>query len=1151
VTGDADAKLGPLLDTESGSLSIPPLPASLDAESSVFRDFNAEFSGAGEVDLIAEIQAEELDGSPIAAEIKQRFEVLAKPLSVTITPDPSPLVYNQNTTQNEVSFLVNIKNNTDRTIRKVAIAGGQDGLTITSRDPENPGVPLTPVSFTPPANATIPPGEPPEVTLEANESADFIFVYEAIDGPAKLDIEALVTADDNGETITTLGTEELAIVDNILVRWGFNIDRTEALSGQVVRLDGFLRNETGTSANPEDSVEEKTILVTLFSQTEGNLGGAFPFVLGENPGAFVNFVLGPGESKELRSLPKSVQADVATDGTVKFGVRIWVLEEDGSTTNADDQAKLWESGEVDGGFLGEEFTIRFLPNPLPPQEAFLDCGYAAWFCGGVSGAENLYDGIVGIGGFLGTTLLDFGNYELKLLAWTADMLGKGARAVLGDDEAFREIRDEIALDIRALWDAGVITAEQAGGVIGGTPDLAAAIGESMIQTLDRTVEAVSTGDLEAIQYHLAQFAIENIDLTFEALVATKTLAKLATRIPKTNSTVGRSLARQEARQAEELGERIARARREGRPVETAFAAGDEISLALLRDVYGVTPDQVKYLQDIAADKNVVITFRSRNPASIALLESSQAWPKPMGLKYKTVNRIDIDYLGYRPDAFAKVEVVEPPLGFRDFAVDGKNKIVDEGAFQSQLDEYMDGILRDRPDDLDLADPVLFAEVRGRLEARVREWYKLGPGLDEAVEKGLPTNFGLNAQFPGGRLPNGRAFDLGANEVRKVEKNLVSGPDSTRRYFEIKMSDPSGSDFRQVTGDVDFIAILNPDGTFPLDNQKRLEIYEALRPLLDMQHGESFSFFKQNAREEYLRCCTEGGEAMVAIGPGGTPRAAFFADNLSVVEGGRNSDLRLSIPDGDFILLRGKEYHIKTRLGILGRLVPRTFEEAIEGFISRFRSRLIFWLPRLVHQQLSGSGEGDAEFSRDSETPIVQLNDDTTLQAGRSVTPFEFRVWTPGNGWQLMSRAEALRMGDPARADMAPMAVLPEGASAGDRRVAISSLESLGATGAFFQPGDLVVLNPGYPSQDYALVEALGSLIFTQPLCGDHNPGEMIALVTSEVPVEDLAASSICGCGTLTADDDMNGIPDCTEALNLQASDRIFSDKFRSRAVDLQ
>jgi hypothetical protein len=130
---------------------------------------------------------------------------------------------------------------------------------------------------------------------------------------------------------------------------------------------------------------------------------------------------------------------------------------------------------------------------------------------------------------------------------------------------------------------------------------------------------------------------------------------------------------------------------------------------------------------------VILAFRSRIRGLSRCSTSTSRWPKPQALKFKTVNEIDIEYLGYRRKAEATLEIVEPPAG-----IAGK-----EGAeMKAAIDAYMDVLTAKNP--LLKQNKVLAAEVKDRLTTRAKEWNKYVPQmklnqLDQKVEVGV--NFG--------------------------------------------------------------------------------------------------------------------------------------------------------------------------------------------------------------------------------------------------------------------------------------------------------------------------------------------------------------------------------------------------------------------------
>ena len=181
-------------------------------------------------------------------------------------------------------------------------------------------------------------------------------------------------------------------------------------------------------------------------------------------------------------------------------------------------------------------------------------------------------------------------------------------------------------------------------------------------------------------------------------------------------------------------------------------------------------------------------------------------------------------------------------------------------------------------------------MQERVELRASEWalyrdkFFDGPSL----KPGSWQTDGIDVAFDATKQGVSPAATTVAKDVRKTRlrpspKDVKGG----RRAFEVQLEGPrkgqGAREYRAVTGDTDFLAILNADGTPIMDIQRRLEVYELLQSAVGMQHGESLTFaVTAEKRAEFLRCCVEGAEAMVAIGPDGVPTAARFVEAHSIL-----------------------------------------------------------------------------------------------------------------------------------------------------------------------------------------------------------------------------------------------------------------------------
>lgn len=613
----------------------------------------------------------------------------------------------------------------------------------------------------------------------------------------------------------------------------------------------------------------------------------------------------------------------------------------------------------------------------------------------------------------------------------------------------------------------------------------------------------------------AQIVGENPDLLLEPVAAAVGLYKLGRLSLQTQSRVRAAASRTARETQESVASAVARADGVVTKVEDVIPTGADLTddLPLLERGWGIDGGDLDKVKDIADGEGVMLAFRSRNEKAIGHLQSGRAIEKPEDLKIKGTTRIDVDYLGYRPSADGVVELVEPPSRLArlieelDATRDLGNMSADEldALLGPELDLYMD-VLRSRHSEL--ADPALAAKVRSRLQTRVEEWPKYDRLFTEWSDgPGINVSFSYREQ--GINLPRGE----GVADVRAVTKTEITDgrPDPTRRYFEIKMADSTGA-LKEVTGDIDFLAILDSDGTLIANAAKRIRIYKKLQRALKLQHGESFAFEPDNlARAEWLSCCVEGGAAMVVVSPDRSIVAGRFPDNRSILPD-RNTGRRLANPDGDFILIRGARYDMRTQTGFFRSFAERSLSAGLESFLLR----RLYYLPVafvLFITGLDGSQMPD-DFTREDGSPIIQPDGNGGL------------VRWNGSDWVPISLAEALLLGRPDVLDMTPQSSTSGRTSAGDTVVPVLEPDQLGMdpNSPFFEPGDTVVINPGGANEETATVEALGSLVLDEPLEFDHGVGEPIV-------IDELAEA---------ADSDADGVLDpvdnCPEDPNADQAD---------------
>ncbi len=1076
------------------------------------------------------------DSGEVTEEHTDTESVSISPFEIEISTTPHQLVLNQSEdaektsdcvelenspdVKNCLELTIKIKNISDQQVRGVTLEGATDALSmITSRDPENIGVPLTQLRFTPPAGT---PTEPAPVDLDPTgpgSEVTFKWNLNAFEAPSNLEVEALVLGSIDGVQVRGFKEENLDILDRVILKWGLKLDantRTEFLSGSAVRVEAFVENVTTEDVEGNEGVG-KDLIVLVFPKHTGNLGGGFmdKATIGESADEYKFFHVpfeGEGQRLDLVGTFHSLPTVGRTTGHVEYGVRVWIIEDDGSLTEADSQAKLDEKN----GFVSN-YEVRFNANDPTPDTWRQDCiddGHFVWVCGFTDGFVNDFapamHGLWEYGFEVGNRM----NAHRILLMKTA------FEALLGDPEAFELFLSTIYETYRKRVELGVMG-------IKGAPMAFEQFSIAGVGAISEFLFAVEQGDMEEVQFKLGFFFGANPDMLLEPFIAGKSFLKMWKQLRKTAGEVGeftayRAMRQKAMRQQADIPDRLAAGRADPNVTNlaTVLKAGDGLSDDVLREVYGVSARLRKILQFIAEDLDVILSFRSRDPRASALLEAipPKAYPKPQALKFKCTNDIDVKYLGYPESAIPKVFIVEPPPGFK-----GKTG----AALEAQLDLYMDRLQSIHPELQ--TNGVLRREVRKRVETRTKEWNKYVPELnlhpDLTSAKQVDTSFGHDAQHV---IPDG-VEEVGVQSTRSVIQSPAGSiqdkvsPDSTRKMWEIKMSGPNGP--LPVAGDIDFLGIFDKDGFMIKDPEKRKAVYEALVQFADMQHGESFTFRLQETRVEYLRCCTEGGEAMVTIGPGRgqTPTAGFFVDNLSIMRGGPNQThlkprlveveglgiverapngdakrivLRRENPDGEFVLINGSAPLSNIKRRIIFDHVPVLWDQLIDEFLQRLPFYFPAMLGREILFEVTGQGGGggleDQTVTFTQDGPIVQAGRVEDGVVVRDST--QLRVWTEADSWQNATKEEVIALGNPDRADMAPMTSCPNGADAGEHQIHITTQEELGTEGVYFAVGDRVVLNPGYDNEEYLVIHeipTLDELLFTTDFQFDHQPGEMI------------------------------------------------------------
>ncbi|HQU91844.1 MAG TPA: carboxypeptidase-like regulatory domain-containing protein [Pyrinomonadaceae bacterium] len=1071
----------------------------------------------------------------IAGEATALKKVSAPPFEVDIQITPKQTVMNQTpsskksercreietnstTIKNCIEIVTTVRNDSDRPITNITIPNAENPLTLINEvDPRNPGEPLTEIEHQFP---------PTPVNLQPGQEATWVWRMNAFDAPAVLEFEPTVFGVQSGLEVGGHGNKKFQVLQNVLLKWGMRPTdgRTSQPSGQPIRADGYIENVSAA-----DGGEEKLLRVLVYQMPEKNAGGGFVYKAsadgGESPTAYEIFDLpATGDNKRLdvKSLFRTARMEHTTTGLIRFGVRLWIVDEEGKLTSATEQAQLDDEGYTD------EFSMLLTPSAMIYDQYVENClakGFKPILCSfNQSFAGEFADGMFGLFQFGLSGLESGGEAVARTTVYKIWAQREMMKAVLGDTAARQRLNQELYVQYLTFHQLGVLS----GQVAGQAPMAFEAFSIQMGDGIGNYLRAIDEGDMTSLQEQTGKFFGANPDLLFEPLMVAASFAKMSKAMRITEAGMADNLytaaARQQAiKQEASIEARLAAAGNRSEDLASALAAGDKLTPSILRRVFGISDTQVKRLHDFCKDNQVILAFRSRSRLAQTLLDTNIAWPKPMAFKHKTINEIDIRFLGYRRRAEARIEIIEPPAMLKN---------VPEEQLNTVLDQYMTTLKNQNPE---LAqNKVLFEETRGRMKTRVKEWNKYNPelrleNLEEEVTVGV--NFGLNDQM------TKDVGEIGVKEQRKVHRIPVESvtdqvDGSTRRVWEIKMEGPNGGDPRYITGDIDFLAILDKYGRVIDDPDKRIALYTQLQEF--MEHGESFTYRYQQLRADaegtggFLDCCIEGvGESMITVGPwDGPPVAGYFVKNLSVMENfnaafrrvRRTEDkvddagkvvldangnpvqveIRHEDPTGEYLLINGTPLLNNADKAFVSRFRPLLFEIVYQDYLSRLR----YYFPNFIARMLDDDTDPMNGFTGASPYSVSQANirvgGPVVQPAGASeisfISPNSFRMWTPENGWKAATRDEVIAAGDPGVPDLAPTTAVSDSSSEGAISMKLVSTEELGVQGTYFTQGDVVVINPGGLTQETATILKSDPTVFLTPLLHAHGVGEMVVVI---------------------------------------------------------
>ncbi|MFK7919020.1 MAG: hypothetical protein AB8G14_13165 [Ilumatobacter sp.] len=1017
------------------------------------------------------------------------------PFEITIVQEPKPIVLTDDNDGDgdvdaddlKMDLTVRIKNVSDETITDIEKAP----MTITSNVAESPEVPLrlerSPIG----EFADLAPGESTELTW--GYIAD-----DAFDARASF----LAVGAIGLETVTGLGREDVGVLEDIYLEAFIKPPDQTLRSGIPIRISGRFANVSDSTDDPQP------VAFGVVPITSGNAGNGFFGPVGGATATTIELtLLEPGASIDLSALLYSVEAARPSDASVTYEVGLFLVN---------DASGEWERvsdlfvdiSEDDGNSAQHDFALQAVTAVEEPTN-YVNCAedLAVPFyvsCRLARGVETFAYGGAGLARLVGTGLYTIVEASVSYLQWYVWGLRTYIEAVLGDPAAQQALIQEIYVQLLTARTLGLQAAQ--------IPQLTLdAVGDAMSVFFKEFLEVATGGDLVEILGYIAEKTGENLDLAFEALVAARAFGKAvslarADRAGVSRDAVEAAMLRRNARVIDQATT-LARTNPAALPGSRLLPAGIDVTdLSDIWRAWGLSRDNLDNILRIAQDEGVTLAFRSRAPGAAKKIADGVALPKPLGIKIKGVNDLDVDFLGY-PDEWKELVVLaDPPI-----TPHPKGRARDVA-----IEEFLDADPRlnvDTPAGRDLR-----ARVDERIRTRLDEFNELPELVPAWEEFGIKVDFDpefnqLKRVFLEPEVPN-RAADL--DEFRAIGDG--------RNAVLMKMEKPDGSGFLPVTGDIDFLGLLLPDGRmlgdtlnpvrYVLEEVKRARIYNKLRATVGMQHGESFSLLLDKLRTKYLSdgLNSPTGETLLAATQNGRLVTTYFDDGLSLLQGGLNSSLtragdaraffggvfsEISSPNrglNAWTLERLVEQHSRLRdiqqlftLSMVGRAVNGADDDDVESLFER--------LDRVMRPD----GRGGLKVY---EPPSLEAPGQARFDASRAG---QANATSSAGRWIPVDVADLLADGPIA---FSPFSYFAEDELVGDDGSSALTLAELAISEAspFFVPGDRVVVDPGGVDEEFVTVASIDPLRFVDPLTNDHEIGTFLAVIDAvSKPAAEVAA----------------------------------------------
>lgn len=392
--------------------------------------------------------------------------------------------------------------------------------------------------------------------------------------------------------------------------------------------------------------------------------------------------------------------------------------------------------------------------------------------------------------------------------------------------------DELALFLNPLTHHTLLAAKEAPFLVQNTQDLYNQINQAVSAHFNKMERDWYAGDWRQAETDLSADVGEGLG-NVALLAAPGMLARAPAVVAKWNAAkvalfgrVGEELAtaaKAETTAAE--ADRALAAIEEARTAEApAGALGLPLSNTVLLEDFGLDAAQSSWLRAYAKAKKLIITLKSRAQQSLKWIAQA-ARLKPSWIKVKTVNWLDVKYLGYSEGDIGRLVIHRPPTRAEFF------KTFEQIPQSERKEAVRRWLLRTKE---------YTTEEPGYVK-QLREWTANGK-----VEGEWPFDENLTD-------PNHKANEVETRGFR-LEPNRQQPGD-----LIVEVESPLGSGkWVSVTGDVDVMSITHADLS-PLSDAEHVDVLNDLRAGIDLQHPETATWTGNGpAREKILenggKCC---------------------------------------------------------------------------------------------------------------------------------------------------------------------------------------------------------------------------------------------------------------------------------------------------------